>query len=88
MDYAALQGNEIDGDALFGDGGFEKLAGFDGDGNHLLDKNEMSRLRLWVDNGNGAIDSGELQKLSDHDIYSLGLQSYQDVPEGRDHGPS
>lgn len=84
VDIAAVHGNAIDGDALFGDSngefgsGFEKLAAFDKDGNGLLEPNELSRLRVWVDNGDGVLDSGELQKLGDHDIFSLRVGSQED----------
>lgn len=84
VDIAAIQGNAINGDALFGDSdgafasGFEKLAAFDTDGNRLLENNEISRLRVWVDDGNGVLDSNELQKLSDHDIFSLRIEGQED----------
>jgi hypothetical protein len=81
VDIAKIQGNKIDGDALFGNeggefqSGFDKLADFDKDGNHRLDGDEISRLRLWVDDGNGQLDSGELHKLSDHNIFSLSVRA-------------
>lgn len=81
VDFAKIQGEHIAGDAVFGDSngafidGFESLAAFDQDGNRLLEQSEFSQLRLWIDDGDAELESGELQKLSDHDIFSISLRT-------------
>ena len=88
VDTSKINGNFIDGNALFGDqggqfnNGYEKMALEDDNNDGKLSGNELDNLAVWVDDGDAKLEAGELRNLSDFGITELSTQK-QDVQNDR-----
>ncbi len=80
VDTSKINGNAIDGNALFGDqggkftNGYEKMAQYDANNDGKLSGAELDNLSVWVDDGDAQLESGELRSLSDLGVTELSTQ--------------
>ena len=80
VDTSKINGNFIDGNALFGDqggkfdNGYEKMALEDDNKDGKLSGAELDNLAVWVDDGDAILEEGELRKLGEFGITELSTQ--------------
>ena len=88
VDTSKIQGNSVDGKALFGDeggkyeNGYDKMALKDSNNDGKLTGKELDDLAVWVDDGDAKLEEGELRSLSELDINEMSTQK-QDVKNDR-----
>lgn len=77
VDTTQINGNQIDGRALFGDEGgryahgLEKLTAHDDNADGSITGDELDGLAMWVDDGDGVLEDGELKSLEEVGIYEV-----------------